>query len=113
MEQTSSECHFLATQNNQGHSKYLPAVFPPCLNSALNHHGKVVTNINADQYCLQLGVLSEYVLQVAGPPRPLIDASNEECPLHEWNVCLGRLANHATQRNNEANMKKVEVYFPA
>ena len=75
----------------------------------VNHHGKVVTNINADQYCLQLGVLSEYVLQVAGPPRRLIDASNEECLLHEWNVCLGRFANHATQRNNEANMKMVEV----
>ena len=75
----------------------------------VDYHGKVVTYINADQYCLQPGVLSEYVLHIAGPPRRLIDASNEECPLHKWNVCLGRLANHATQKKNEANMKMVEV----
>ena len=75
----------------------------------VDYHGKRVTNINADQYCLQPGVLSEYVLQVAGPPRSLIDASNEECSLRNWNVCLGRLANHATQKKNEANMKMVEV----
>ena len=75
----------------------------------VDYHSKVVTNINADQYCLQPGVLSEYILQIAGPPRRLIDASNEEYPLHNWNVCLGRLPNHATQKKNEANMKMVEV----
>ena len=75
----------------------------------MNYHGKVVTNINADHYCLQPGVLSQYVLQIAGPPRRLIDSSNEECPLHKWNVCLCRLANHATQRKKDANMKMVEV----
>ena len=69
----------------------------------VEYHVKVVTNINADQYCLQPGVLSEYVLQIAGPPRRLIDASNE------WNVCLGSLANHSTQKKNEVNMKMVEV----
>ena len=68
----------------------------------VNYHG------NANQYCLQPGVLSEYVLQIAGPPRRLIDALNEECPLRKWNVCLDRLANHATQKKNEANMKMVE-----
>ena len=75
----------------------------------VDYHGKVVININADYNWLQPGVLSEYVLQNAGPLRRLIDASNEECPLHNWNVCLGRLANHATQKKNEANMKMVEV----
>ena len=75
----------------------------------MDYHGKVVTNINADQYCLQPGVLSEYLLQIADPPRWLIDASNEECPLHKWNVYLGRLANHATQKKNEIKMKMVEV----
>ena len=39
MEQTSRECHFLATQNNQGDSKYLHAVFPPCFFLALGSHG--------------------------------------------------------------------------
>ena len=75
----------------------------------MGYHGKVVTNINADQYCLQIGVLSKYVLQIAGPPRRLIDASNEGCPLHKWYICLGRLANHATQKKNEAKIKMVEV----
>ena len=75
----------------------------------VDYHGKVVININADHNWLQPGVLSEYVLQNAGPPRRLIDASNEECRLHNWNVCLGRSANHATQKKNEANMKMVEV----
>ena len=40
--------------------------------------------------------LSEYVLDIAGPTRQLIDASNEDCPLYEGNVCLDPLANHAT-----------------
>ncbi|XP_063721445.1 uncharacterized protein LOC134848040 [Symsagittifera roscoffensis] len=75
----------------------------------VDYHSKVVTNINADQYCLQPGVLSEYVLQIAGPPRRLIDESNEECPKHKLVVCLGRSANHATQKKNKANMKMVEV----
>ena len=73
------------------------------------YHGKVVAIIKADQHCLQPGILSEYVLQSAGPPRRLIYASNEECLLHKWNVCLRRLANHAVQKKNEANMKMVEV----
>ena len=75
----------------------------------VGYHGKVVTDIKADQYCLQPGVLSEYLLQIAGPPRRLIDASNEGYPLNKWNVCLGRLANHATQRKNKVNMKIVEI----
>ena len=75
----------------------------------VDYHGKVVTNINADQYCLQPGVLNEYVLQIAGPPGRLTDASNEECLLNKWNAYLGRLAYHATQKKNEANMKMVEV----
>ena len=77
----------------------------------VDYHGQVVTIINVDQYCLQPGVLSGYVLKIAGPPRRLIDTSNEECPLHKWNVCLGRLTNHATQKENEANMKMVKVAF--
>ena len=48
-------------------------------------------------------------MQTAGLRSRLIDAANEERPLHKWNVCLGRLANHATQKKNEANMKMVEV----
>ena len=75
----------------------------------IDYHGKVVTNINADQYCLQPGVLSEYVLQIAVPPRRLIDASNEMCPFHKWNVYLGHLENLATQKKNEVNLKMVEV----
>ena len=75
----------------------------------MKHYGKVVTSIYADQYCLQLGVLSEYVFQNAGPPRRSIDASNEACPFYKWNACLGRLANHASQKKKEANMKIVEV----
>ena len=78
----------------------------------VDYHGKVDTNINADQYCLEPGVLNAYVLQIAGPPRRLIDASNEEYPLHKRNFGLGRLANHATQKKNEENMKPVEVLLP-
>ena len=74
-----------------------------------DYHGKVNTNINADQHCLQPGVLSEYVMQFAGPPRRLNDASNEDCPLHIWNVCLSRLANHAKQKKNESKLKMLEV----
>ena len=60
-------------------------IFSPCLialqlfkkdDMLVNYHGKVVININADQYRLQTGVLSEYALQIAGPPRRLIGASN-------------------------------------
>ena len=71
----------------------------------VDYHG------DANQYCLQPGVLSEYVLQIAGPPRRLIDASNEERPLRKWNVFLGRLVNQATHKKNEANMKMVEFVF--
>ena len=77
----------------------------------VNYHGKVVTNINSGQYGLQKGVLSEYVLEIAGPTRQLIDASNEYCPLHKCNECLDRLAKHASQKIDEANMKMVEVVF--
>ena len=63
----------------------------------MDYHGKVVTNIIVHQYCLQPGVLNEFVLQIAGPPK--------------WNVCLGRLANHATQTKSEPNMKMVENVF--
>ena len=75
----------------------------------MDYYGKVVTNIEADHYCLQPEVLCEYVMQIAGPPRRLIDALNEDCPFHKWNVCLGRSANYATQKKNDTNMKKVEV----
>ena len=75
----------------------------------VDYHAKVATNIKVDQYCLQPGVLSEYVLQIAGPPRRLIDASNLERRLQKWNTCLGRLANHANQKKNEANVKMVEL----
>ena len=77
----------------------------------VDYHGKVVTNINAGQYCLQPGVLTEYNLQIAGPPGRLINTSNEECPLHKWKVCLVRSATHANQKKNEANMMMVEVVF--
>ena len=40
----------------------------------LDYHGKGVTKINDDQYCLQPGVLSEHVLQIADRPRRLLDA---------------------------------------
>ena len=61
----------------------------------LDHHGKVKTDINADQYYLLPGVLIEF----EGTTRRLIDASNEDCPLDKSNVCLG-------QKKNEANMAK-------
>ena len=72
----------------------------------VDYHGTIVTNINADQYCLQPGVLSAYVLQIARPPRRLIDASNEEYPLPKRNVCLARLAKHAIQKKSEENMNQ-------
>ena len=71
------------------------------------YHRKRVTNIKAYQYCLQPGVLCEYVLQTAGPHMRLIDASKKDCTFHKWNVCLGRSANHATQKKSEANMNMV------
>ena len=48
-------------------------------------------------------------MKFAAPPRRLNDASNEDCPLHKWNVYLIRLANHAKQKKNEAKLKMVEV----
>ena len=54
--------------------------------------------------------IRNYVIQLfSSTPRRLIEASSEDCLLHKWNVCLDQLANHATQKKNEANLKKVEV----
>ena len=39
------------------------------------YHGKVVTEINTDQYCLQSGVLTEYVTEDPGTLKRVIEAS--------------------------------------
>ena len=74
----------------------------------MGYHGKVVTNINADQYCPQPGVLSEYVLQNAGPSRQFIDASNEEGRYKNGKFAC-RLDIHTNQKKNKAIIKMVEV----
>ena len=48
-------------------------------------------------------------MEVAGPPKRLMDTSNEVYPVYKWNVCLGRLANLATQKKDEAKRKMTEV----
>lgn len=77
-----------------------------------DYHGKCVTSVTYDEYIEDESVNPEFVMQIIGPPRRLIDATDEICPLHPENRCLGRLANHVTQRkhNFAANMKAVEIF---
>jgi hypothetical protein len=74
-----------------------------------DYSGKVVTGVNIDDYVTRPGVLSEYVMEVVGPPRRIIDAS--ESDNHFGKLRLGRLINHVTQKkkNKEANLKPVEI----
>ena len=77
----------------------------------VDYHGKYPTTTRVEEYLAEDGVSSEYVLVVAGPPKRIIDATNEVCEEHTSNRCLGRLANHVTQKTNnvEANMMSTEV----
>lgn len=66
-----------------------------------------------DDYCAQNDVEETYVMEIANPPKRIIDASAERCPIHvdSKTRCLGRLLNHATQKNRdfEANLKTTEI----
>ena len=53
-------------------------------------------------------------MDVAGLPKRIIHASSEICVDHPQNLYMGCLANHATQRRNdadnrEANMKSTSI----
>jgi hypothetical protein len=78
-----------------------------------DYNGQVVTGVNIDDYVRRPGVLSEYVMEVVGPPRRIIDGS--EPNNHIGKLRLGRLINHVTQKkkNAEANLKPVEIALDA
>ena len=66
-----------------------------------DYHGKVTPNTNSKKYCDDNpDVDSTYVMGVTNPPKRVIDASSEICPVHpdSRTRCLGRLINHATEK---------------
>ena len=79
----------------------------------VDYHGKVITNTPFDQYCKQPAVLPEYCMEIPGPMKRIIDASNETCPHHAKNRCLGRFANHSfgshSKMSQTQNMKTAEI----
>ena len=76
----------------------------------VDYHGKVITGVTHEEYCNNPAVLPEYCMEIPGPPRRIIDASNEICPDHPNNRCLGRFANHANKNNND-NVKATDVHL--
>lgn len=85
----------------------------------LDYHGVIVeTRQNAFDYCDADPAkrILEYIVEVAGPNKRLVDASSEQCPVHgEGTRCLGRLCNHAQatltngKYNYQCNLKLMEV----
>ena len=53
----------------------------------VDYHGKVITGQKFEEYVQQPDVTSEFVMEVAGPPKRLIDASSEICVDHPTNLC--------------------------
>ena len=53
----------------------------------VDNHGKVITGQKFEEYVQQPDVTSEFVMEVAGPPKRLIDASSAICVDHPTNLC--------------------------
>ena len=53
----------------------------------VDYHGKVITGQKFEEYVQQPGNISEFVMEVAGPPKRIVDASSEICTDHPTNLC--------------------------
>ena len=53
----------------------------------VEYHGKVITGQKFEDYVQQPDVTSEFVMEVAGPPKRIIEASSEICVDQPTNLC--------------------------
>ena len=49
---------------------------------------------------------NEFCFELPGPPKKIVDAGAEDCPLHPRTRCPGRLMNHAEKG---ANLKPKDI----
>jgi hypothetical protein len=74
----------------------------------VDYHGKETKNCTWEEYEKRPNVNPEYCLQVKGPHRRIIDATNVQCGGHNGAQCLGRLVNHAPSNSGPCNAKAVD-----
>ena len=74
-----------------------------------DYHGLVVFQSLRTYLAAQPDRTTEYLFQINGQHKRLIDAASEHCPVsdHHDIMCLGRLANCA--RGDEANVKPIDI----
>ena len=74
-----------------------------------DYHGCLVDEKDAASYAARTGRDMSYIIEVSTDIRRLVDASNEDCPHHPRNLCLGRLCNHSRLRNKQCTARLGEV----
>ena len=72
-------------------------------------HGCLVDEKDATSYPARRGRDMSYIIEVTTDIKRLVDASNEDCPHHLRNLCLGRLCNHSRLRNKQCTARLGEV----
>jgi hypothetical protein len=76
----------------------------------IDYHGKIIRAVPFEIYTQNEDVNSEYCIETFHANKRIIDATSENCVIHNKRKCLGRLANHARVRNkNDCNLKIVDV----
>ena len=74
-----------------------------------DYHGCLVDEKDAASYAARTGRDLSYIIEVTTYIKRLVDASNEGCPDHPRQLCLGRLCNHSRLRTMICTARLVEI----